>query len=106
MHHRSCVVRDLVCPDNCIADANSGRLRSSPKFEVLWSVVVVDSVPMIHGFTVQQIPPKKSLCHENLFNHLQGGLGGRSGAGIFETWCRTDNVGLVRSTLTFIPLTS
>ena len=29
-----------------------------PQFEVLWPVVVADAIAMVHGLTVQQVPPE------------------------------------------------
>jgi hypothetical protein len=64
-------IDDLVGPLNGVAHADPGGLGSSPQFQILWSVVITDAIAMVHCFTVQQVPSKKLLCDENVFEHVR-----------------------------------
>jgi len=51
-------IQDVVGPGDGIADSDAGWLRSGPQFEIVWSVVISNSVSMMNGFTIHQISTK------------------------------------------------
>jgi hypothetical protein len=45
-------------------------LRTRPQLKVLGSIVVANAVSMMNRFTIEQVPAKELLRHENVLKHI------------------------------------
>lgn len=63
-------------PGERVTDADTGRLRSRPEFEVLGSVVVADAVAVVDRLRIAQVAAEDLFGDQNVLEHI--GVGPRS----------------------------
>jgi hypothetical protein len=68
------VVEDLDRPRDGVACADSRRLRPGPEPEVLWAVIVPNSVSVVDGFIFLKVAAEHPLCHEDVLEHVRRAL--------------------------------
>ena len=87
---------DDARPLHGVTHSDTRWLRGGPELEVLRTIVVADAVSMVNRLTVEQMPAKQVLCHENVFEDIRPTGGSRM------TGCTHHDVAsLVASSATF-----
>ena len=67
----------LARPGDGVAGADACWLRARPKLQVLGTVVVPDTVAMVHVLPGQEIPAEHLLHDKNVFEDVVPGGGSR-----------------------------
>jgi hypothetical protein len=62
--------KNLACPGDRIACPDARRLRPRPKLEVLWAVVVSNTISVVYGFFRQQVAAENLFHHDDVFEYI------------------------------------
>jgi len=57
-------------PSDCVGQANSGRLRTDPEFQIPWAVVVADTVDVVDGLVRKELASEQLLHHKDVFEYI------------------------------------